>query len=761
MALDISNWELMVDTEIDKVAKQRKTPFYERIIDLQPGTTVDESSLTAEGWSIKKKTKKKAYLEKNKPQSDLFEDEVWLLFYKMGFTTLNKDNHFAVVYSDKNGKKLSKQIDVLAIDENVGILIECKCAAISGTVPDFRKDINEIIGIREQIFKEIGKQYPNRQLIYIFATKGYTLGEQDKNRLRSSHIVHFDDATMLYYNSLATELGNATKYQLLGSLFAGEEIEGLDCRIPAIKGKIQNGLVYYTFIIQPAKLLKIGYILHRTNANNDYEDLLPSYQRIIKKDRLKSVKKFVEDGGYFPNSLIVSIDNEGPLLFDPVGSDSEQYEIGYLNLPKKYQSVYVIDGQHRLYGYADSEKAYTETVPVVAFENLDKSEQLRLFMEINENQKAVPKALRNILFIDINYDSENPKERQDALLGKIAKRLGEDRNSPLFQRVVIGEDASTENCCVTLDYIKDGLKATGLFHEYHGNRLKKTGIIDKEKNDEIFAYAYPIVREYLQIIKSNLEQEWTEEGSWIVKNTVIYALLAVLGDILRIKFVNKGIIFSNSTDVLLEIRELSNNFALVIGSLEPDKRKIVKNTLGGSAKNTIFRLLEMTFYEEFPDDFSDSVIKNYYQNSYQDYKESASTEIKQIAKKLIDDAKEMIDGPNWIMQYLSMEKANALVQKKASEQLKAVYNGEENNITEWDVMTLSDVVGLYGERSNWSEKFGSYFKNLGYQDTKLDMLSKLKSIVDSESRIKNGGQIKKAEYDVVHTLYTALYKESK
>ena len=121
MALDITNWELMINTEIDKVAKQRKSLCYERTIDLQPGTTLDESSLTAEGWSVKKKTKKKAYLEKTKPQSDLFEDEVWLLFYKMGFTTLNKDNHFAVVYSDNNGKTLSKQIDVLAIDENVGV----------------------------------------------------------------------------------------------------------------------------------------------------------------------------------------------------------------------------------------------------------------------------------------------------------------------------------------------------------------------------------------------------------------------------------------------------------------------------------------------------------------------------------------------------------------------------------------------------------------------------------------------------------------
>ena len=62
-------------------------------------------------------------------------------------------------------------------------------------------------------------------------------------------------------------------------------------------------------------------------------------------------------------------------------------KIGILHIPKRYRSAYIIDGQHRLYGYSDSLYAETNTIPVVAFVDLERSEQIKLFMDINENQK--------------------------------------------------------------------------------------------------------------------------------------------------------------------------------------------------------------------------------------------------------------------------------------------------------------------------------------------------------------------------------------
>ena len=84
---------------------------------------------------------------------------------------------------------------------------------------------------------------------------------------------------------------------------------------------------------------------------------MPTYQRLIKKKRLLEVRKFINEGGYFPNSLIISIDSDGKgVQFLPAGpkNDGAISRIGTLLIPKRYHSAYIIDGQHRLYGYSDT-----------------------------------------------------------------------------------------------------------------------------------------------------------------------------------------------------------------------------------------------------------------------------------------------------------------------------------------------------------------------------------------------------------------------
>lgn len=53
-------------------------------------------------------------------------------------------------------------------------------------------------------------------------------------------------------------------------------------------------------------------------------------------------------------------------------------------------------------------------------------------MDINENQKAVPKSLRVTLNADMLWESKDPNERRQALRSKIAQMLGEEPTSPLL-----------------------------------------------------------------------------------------------------------------------------------------------------------------------------------------------------------------------------------------------------------------------------------------------------------------------------------------
>ena len=109
-------------------------------------------------------------------------------------------------------------------------------------------------------------------------------------------------------------------------------------------------------------------------------------------------------------------------------------------LPNAYRIAYVIDGQHRLYGYANSLYKDSSTVPVVAFTDLPSFTQLKMFIDINENQKAVSKTLRQTLKKDLGWKSKYASERMDALASAITIKLGEDSSSPFYGLISIGED---------------------------------------------------------------------------------------------------------------------------------------------------------------------------------------------------------------------------------------------------------------------------------------------------------------------------------
>ena len=449
----MSNWEKLVSgDELKKAKRERKRTYIDERHPVQ-----DRLELEQEGLEYLQtyKSGKEVKMRRQKPFDVRFENRVWLMFADMGFGTMNADDKFVISYGEKNDD-LTKQIDVFATDGETALVVECKAAKEPGTKKDFKTEIESFNGIRGNLIKNIKNQFGREiRVKFIWATSNIVLGK-DLERLEDADIEHFDEDSIRYYEGLAKHLGSAAKYQLLGKLFENKDIKGMNDLVPAIRGKM-GGHTYYSFSIEPERLLKIGYVLHRDDANRS---MMPTYQRIIKKSRLNSIRKFIVEGGYFPNSIVISIDSRGKgLQFDIKSSNSDGIsKLGILHLPKQYRSAYIIDGQHRLYGYSDSEYATKNTIPVVAFEDLSQDEQIRLFMEINENQKAVSKNLRNTLNADLLWKSDDYNERRKALRLRIAEALGERQDSPLYERILIGENTKTDTCCVTMDTIDDGIK---------------------------------------------------------------------------------------------------------------------------------------------------------------------------------------------------------------------------------------------------------------------------------------------------------------
>lgn len=68
-------------------------------------------------------------MQRRKPMDMAFEDDVWALFARMGFSFLNKDRNFRLPYS--NDEKLTQQIDIFVADEETILIIDCHMHSIS------------------------------------------------------------------------------------------------------------------------------------------------------------------------------------------------------------------------------------------------------------------------------------------------------------------------------------------------------------------------------------------------------------------------------------------------------------------------------------------------------------------------------------------------------------------------------------------------------------------------------------------------------
>ena len=387
--------DLIRGEELNKVARQRQRKHHEITV-----PKPDKESYLEKGWKERREYTRSVRLWKDKPIDELLEDEVWLLFWNMGFIEMNRDRNFRI-----QAGPIKKQIDVFAKDENYAFVVECKTSGVEGK-QIATEDILEFSGLRGDIASSIRSLHSDRHLRvrFIMATRGIKW-TPEKEALAKGVIVCKEDE-LEYYSELVKHLGSVAKFQIYSILFPKEKIPET-IKVPAIRGG-KGKAKYYCFVIQPEKLLQIAYVHHRRSTP---EDLAGSYQRMLKKSRLRKISSFITGGGYFPNNIILNF-TERP-TFRPFEKEKQVGDVvfGMLDLPRQYASAWIIDGQHRLYGYADNERRATATVPVLAFHSLDVKEQAKLFVEINKEQKAVGPNLLWDLYPDIYHDSVEPEHQ--------------------------------------------------------------------------------------------------------------------------------------------------------------------------------------------------------------------------------------------------------------------------------------------------------------------------------------------------------------
>ncbi|QIG81723.1 DGQHR domain-containing protein [Sphingosinithalassobacter tenebrarum] len=490
-----------------------------------------------DGWRVVRRNAKSTRVAKPKPADEQLEDEVWSILAQMGFGQMSLGRQFTIA---AEAGLSSRQIDVFAKDDETALLVECTQRDTPG-----RKNMSALIeklkAIREPINSSITKFYgagSRPKVKFVVATRNISWSDADLAKCEEAQIAVLADGELDYYSMLVQHLKTAARYQMLAHMFAGQKISGLSRKVVATRGRMGKDN-FYTFLIRPDELLKIAYVGHK--ASRDVENL-DTYQRMLQPRRLKRIAQYINEGGKFPTNIVINLKTtrRSGLKFEVHDTFGDE-ALGVLHLPANYASAWIIDGQHRLYGYAHAREAGgyetdRTTIPVLAYENLPAEREMNLFIDINSKQVKVSQGLLVELYSDLHWKSSDPEEAFQALLSRIASRLNALKTSPLHDRMVVTGKKKSNFRCLTQTSIRDGLGVAKLMGTLSKGAILPGPLSTSAPNefDANLRKGIDVVSDCLELFRTELLAHWRTgdgPGGYLCTNNGIRALFHVIRDV--------------------------------------------------------------------------------------------------------------------------------------------------------------------------------------------------------------------------------------
>lgn len=588
--------------------KKRSSKYIQKTIH-----KADLEEYTADCWEPAKENPRSFKIRKEKTHDVLLEDSIWCLIYKMGYEKIN-GNKFNISFSREDGSKGKKQIDVFACDEETALVIECKSRETRGR-RTLQKDLHETLHLQEYIRNSIYSQCknaPHPKIIWIYATNNIIWSEPDVERATSGNIIIITENELQYYEAFIKHMGKSGRYQILSEFLKGQKIPGMtDVKIPAIKGKI-GGENFYSFVATPRSLLKISFVNHQAFNHPDGK---PAYQRMISSPRIKEIEKFIKDGGYFPTNILVNFINKPTFLpLSNKENTDQNIKFGWLELPKVYRSAWIIDGQHRLYGYSNLDDEYLDqSLFVLAFENMETRKEADLFITINHKQKSVPKSLLISLLADIRLGSNDPKTALTALASAVVKALNSDNTSPLFRRFSLPGVPPEPSQNLTISEAVNGLNRSGLLGKVV-NGVVVPGALSGSDDAATVLRAKRVLNGYFETLREANPERW-EAGktAYICVNPGIRSHLSLISEIVKYLEYKQKIDFQtvSEKDFVVHICQIASPiFEYVQQADDKEIYESFSRKFGdGGVKEYLYRICEII--HERRNDFGSDEFKKY------------------------------------------------------------------------------------------------------------------------------------------------------
>jgi len=588
---------------------------------------------TTDGWLEDQKNENSVRLKRPKSHNQMLEDRVWTLLYRMGFTHLSDHGGGILTINPRDGESPTSQIDVIGIDYEIALAIECKSAQTLSKRTNFQDELGKHALVRVPFSTAVRRIFEGehkRQVVLAMFHSNIILSDNDRARAKEANIVLFDEKDLAYYETLVGHLGTAAKYQFFADMLPGKEVPGLEICVPAIRFKMGDKHCY-NFALTPDYLLKICYVSHRSKGKASD---INAYQRMVSKSRLNKIKQHISAKGYFPTSIVVNLEMKH-LQFDQVHQEGETEEsglLGWLKIRPAYKSAWIIDGQHRLFGYSGHDRAKKAKLSVTAFAGLPPSQQARLFIEINSKQKKVPQILLQTLVAELNWDADSDEVRLGAIVSKAIQDLDANPESVFYQRIQTSEDSKDPKRCITITSLHGAIeKASFHIAKKKSGHILEYGPLWTGDNDKTLKRTNFILNKWFELIR-NAAPDWWDKGSLpgggLAMNDGVGASVGVLKSAFQHLEKNGKKLIDRDPDDLFEfVKKYGEALATYLGSLSEDERKKFRDLRGAQGVGTRVRHGEKAIREKFPD-FNPDGLDEFLE------KEKAQTNSK--AKEIID-----------------------------------------------------------------------------------------------------------------------------
>jgi DNA sulfur modification protein DndB len=510
--------------------------------------------------------------------------------------------------------------------------------------------------------------------------------------------------------------------ELLGELGIKPPSDGdMKFEVLALRARLRNRTAYM-FFADPRVLLRMAYVARREKGEESY------YQRILKKDRIMRITRFLEDDeqqSFFANNIILSFTKKPKFTARKGTKTPHGLQFGKLKLPQEYRSAWIVDGQHRLYGFAKARKARKRLrVPVLAFHNLPQEKQAELFLEINREQKPVSS---NLLW---DLEGKIHPESRIGVISNIVKKL--NTIDPFQNRIYIpleGPRKKTKH--LNISNLCAGIDSRQLTEPSTESMKKKSkNPLFKKSPSRRVTSVSKALSEYFLLISDVFEEDWKRE--------------------------KQGFFFNNNgINVMLRVYE---HMITYYGHV-PTKREL----------RTLLAPLKEFYYEKYPtqevvDDLrkscSSEAVRGRTSNKFM---LAIGRKYPKFAAELVvedEEAKNLFRFEASIREFISECLELEIEENWESKVPRRVRSIVERKIKpsdegpKWKFLTLGECFEIIKTHENWSDCFQGKFDPIF--GTKTRFQSRFDDLIEYRNNLAHHRDIREADRELINIFLTQM-----